>query len=372
MSRRTLFTLPPLSYVSVPTINQSQCRAEDGCDQCVSACPQRALEKDASTILVSRVQCQSCGSCVAACPQRAVELPGWSAEEREAQLSSLLESEPRQGTRAVAFVCQNAANLAGAGWLPVRIPCTSSVSASELLTSLAHGANRVAVYSCGAMCATGLNEAVRGRVSYCQELLRVLGDTSATERVQFLNPDDGGSAKPVTLLPTLPGETPNNPMNLFGNGAAAKAVIELTARYGAQSLTLEHPHSPLGLVGIDASTCTGCDTCVVACPTGALFSERSDQGPTINFDPALCIGCGKCVTSCPEQAADAIDMSPTTDLLQISQGPKSLFQGREVRCRRCEAPVATREMLNRIATLLGDEYIPEYMEKLCVDCRGRS
>jgi ferredoxin len=64
--------------------------------------------------------------------------------------------------------------------------------------------------------------------------------------------------------------------------------MELATRYGVDDLSLEHPNSPLGLVQIDARTCTGCETCVGGCPTGALSSERHDESIAVAFDAALC------------------------------------------------------------------------------------
>ena len=133
---------------------------------------------------------------------------------------------------------------------------------------------------------------------------------------------------------------------------------------------MEHPRSPLGLVEIDAGTCTGCETCVSECPTGALFSERFNQNLDIKFDPCLCSACGKCVNVCPEKDNDAIKVNQTTDLESLSLGISRLFRDEEASCRRCGAPVAPRAMLERIAVLLGDEYVPELMQKLCVDCRA--
>ena len=52
---------------------------------------------------------------------------------------------------------------------------------------------------------------------------------------------------------------------------------------------------------IDAALCTSCDSCVEACPFGAI----SKNGGTITRDWELCMGCGVCEVSC---AAGAISL----------------------------------------------------------------
>jgi ferredoxin len=403
ISRRSLFTLPPVSYVTVPTINRSLCTAKDGCDQCVRACPHSALEKDGDVVLVNRSRCQSCGICVAGCPQRAVEFPGWSAQELEAQVSSLLETEADLESRAVAFVCKNAPTSTGGDWLPVHVPCASMVSADAILETLAWGASAVALQSCSDKCPTGLAETVQGRVDYCQQLLRRLGGPCAERRVQALNAD--GAVPPEPAPPPLPGDTPagpeegtgygvqgtgygvredsfplppeprtlyphDRPIRLFGRGVAAKAVLELAARYGARELVMDHPWSPLSQVEIEERACTGCGTCAVACPWEALSYDSGQDGVALRFDASLCAGCGQCQSVCPERASGAIRVSPVTSLHNISRGPQTVFKDREVLCERCGAPIATRRMLARIAAILGDGYTPQAMGRLCANCRG--
>ncbi|MFQ5879859.1 MAG: 4Fe-4S dicluster domain-containing protein, partial [Dehalococcoidia bacterium] len=141
VSRRALFTLPPVSYLPVPTIDRGQCTTGEGCDQCVGACPSGALEKDGDAILVNRAACLSCGVCVAACPQRAVEFPGSSPAELEAQLSALLQADVEP--KAVLFLCQHAPATPGPGWLTVRVPCTAAVPVAAILQALARGATAV-------------------------------------------------------------------------------------------------------------------------------------------------------------------------------------------------------------------------------------
>ena len=50
-------------------------------------------------------------------------------------------------------------------------------------------------------------------------------------------------------------------------------------------------------VTIDEEKCTGCGTCVEACPVEAL--KVNDKA---KVDEDACIDCGTCVDECPEEA----------------------------------------------------------------------
>ncbi len=93
VSRRALFTLPPISYETAPTIAMNRCAADDGCTRCVDACPHDAMKLFGDRVTVDRSQCTSCGICVAVCPHRTVEYPGASIGEVEHQIESLLSAE---------------------------------------------------------------------------------------------------------------------------------------------------------------------------------------------------------------------------------------------------------------------------------------
>ncbi|KDE56483.1 MULTISPECIES: 4Fe-4S binding protein [Methanoculleus] len=49
---------------------------------------------------------------------------------------------------------------------------------------------------------------------------------------------------------------------------------------------------------IDPELCTGCETCVDACPAGAIRMEDAKA----KIDAGLCIDCGTCVDECPSGA----------------------------------------------------------------------
>lgn len=51
---------------------------------------------------------------------------------------------------------------------------------------------------------------------------------------------------------------------------------------------------------VNASKCTGCETCVDSCPSEAI--EMKDKKAFVVTDK--CVDCGVCVDECPVQAID--------------------------------------------------------------------
>jgi Ni,Fe-hydrogenase III small subunit/NAD-dependent dihydropyrimidine dehydrogenase PreA subunit len=63
---------------------------------------------------------------------------------------------------------------------------------------------------------------------------------------------------------------------------------------------------PFGFPRIDFSSCTACDECARACPTGAIgVSAPGPDRRKLTLSYAACIQCRECVAGCPEHAVSA-------------------------------------------------------------------
>ena len=51
---------------------------------------------------------------------------------------------------------------------------------------------------------------------------------------------------------------------------------------------------------VNADLCTGCETCVETCQTGAMSFNEEDGVSVV--DLTRCLGCGNCVVNCPDEA----------------------------------------------------------------------
>ncbi len=150
--------------------------------------------------------------------------------------------------------------------------------------------------------------------------------------------------------------------------ATASALLHLVeAASGSVPIALRHDQSPLGVVGIDAQGCTGCESCARACPTDALTSREEADALTITFDPNLCTGCSLCVRWCPE---DVVSVRKVTDLQALHDGRTVLHQDSQVRCERCGVAFAPASMVRRVEQLLQDGAGSSQAIRRCPACRG--
>jgi ferredoxin len=65
---------------------------------------------------------------------------------------------------------------------------------------------------------------------------------------------------------------------------------------------LEQPETRETVAKLDLEECTGCGSCVDACPEEAI--ELQDDVAVI--DQAACTGCGSCVDACPNEAIELV------------------------------------------------------------------
>jgi NAD-dependent dihydropyrimidine dehydrogenase PreA subunit len=104
------------------------------------------------------------------------------------------------------------------------------------------------------------------------------------------------------------------------------------------------------LLTIDLTLCTGCGTCLDACPTGAISLDESESVATI--DPALCDECLACVAVCPN---DAIQQSELPELVPAGEAVivEGEVIGRQVMLAPEAGPPARLRPPGRLATLAG-------------------
>lgn len=380
VSRRSLFTLPPVRYEAVPSIREDACVAGKRCLVCATACPRGALSlSEDGRMILDKARCTGCGACVSLCPRVAIDLPGASLSEIEAQISMLLDSAlTTLHPRGIVFICERGVEtfeslaLSGvsysAGWLPVEIPCIGMVTPTWFLQCLNRGAAAVAALVCPSEeCRFGRREVIEGRVEYSREFLGALGEQP--DLVKLL--DQADPVKLASALESLPEAKERAPrsqvsFSLAPRGAA-QAALEVAERCGSPpDCVLPHPHSPLGFVEIKEG-CTGCGACASACPTEAMVLERDGDGVSLSFDARLCTGCGECVPVCPEAV---VKVERATDLRRLSQGTRALYRGSEVRCEACGGPIAPREMVEKLRALLGNHPAVSTVTRYCLYCRG--
>jgi ferredoxin len=259
----------------------------------------------------------------------------------------------------IRFVCSRGVLAPEAGWFDVEVPCTSMVPGTWLLACIALGTGSVALIACDESgCPLGLDETALESTSFARRLLTSYG----------LNPDLVGTGHGPVPVP-LPALEVSDP---FGTKGPATVLLALAAATGKFPVVVE-AGSPVGVVEIDAATCTLCAQCATTCPTDALADRYEDGRISITFDAADCVNCRQCVSACPEIERGAIAVSPRVDTNLLVAGRNTLNEGSVIMCERCGNAIAPDTMMNRISDLLGDEFqnTMEFLSTRCLDCRGQ-
>ncbi len=360
-TRRSLFTIPQPSYVAAPAIDSVMCAAGDGCTMCVEVCPQQAYTWAEGRIVYDKDRCEPCGLCVTTCPTGAVSNPTATPVALAAQIEAVTVTAA--APVGVAFRCRRAdAHPAADDWQVVEVPCTGMVTAPWVVAPLLLGAAQVAVLPCSMTgCDRGLDAAAETAVTFAADLLTALG--IAADRVTLTTTSIAREP-----LPALPVDDP------FGPRAAARVYAGLRASATTDVVRVSGAAAMLGIVTIDASTCTMCTMCTQTCPTGALAGGYSDDGELmISFDPVDCTACDQCVGVCPEVGRGAIGVDHRVDFAALAAGRVELNRSATHTCERCGQPVAPTAMMERISDILGDNpALMGHLTRLCLACRGSS
>lgn len=359
-TRRSLLSFSPLEYLAAPAIDAAMCTADRGCRACIDVCPQGALRIVGGSVVHDLAVCEPCGRCVTACPTGATANPAVTPSAVEAQMRAMLDpGVGPAGPRGIVYRCQRSRRVEDTpDWYPVTVPCTGMLPPTWLLAPLVLGAGSVAVRRCrDSGCRLAHDAITTTRVAWCRRFLTAIG--SLPQRISTeieAEPD----------LPAMQGAAVTDP---FGAGRAAAVLLALVEATGAVDTRFDAPDSPLGLIDVDDDACTGCGTCALSCPTGALVQQSGDGERLITFDASRCVACTTCVGRCPEAANGAIRLTPTVDTSALRVGPAVAWRGTVARCESCGDVVAPVALLERIGALIGDAARPA-VSRQCLACRG--
>jgi len=379
LSRRALLTAPRLRQEVIPAVSEARCRARQGCDLCLTACPFEAMTLRDGLASVDKDRCQDCGLCVTSCPTGAAGHPYYQRPVMDAGLAALLEGAT--GGPVVALACRGAmrtlreAVARGFAYppsvLPVEVPSAGFVDSYLMLRALDLGATAVWLIHCDGVCGPACQPAVfQGRVSAVRALLEGLGFEGERVAVLAATSPRRLAAELVARVSRCSGALPRGGAyrgrpNGHGPRVNAELAVSLWERAGRPPVSgVEHDGLPFGQARLDPSACSLCGLCADSCPTGALHYSEGPGTAVLDFDAADCIGCRICSRVCPE---NALRLDRRVDVAALTAGRQRLKSAGLRVCLHCGQAYAPEAMVARLESVLGERAAVDF--RYCPDCR---
>lgn len=143
--------------VLVPTINPDICII---CRLCEQTCDWKAIQFDTTTkrMIVNELNCVGCGTCAGACPTGAIIFHGFTDEQINSQIDTILKHK-KEFPLLIGFFCNwcsyAAADLAGTSKIQypsniriIRVMCTGRINPNFVIEAFSKGADGVLVAGC--------------------------------------------------------------------------------------------------------------------------------------------------------------------------------------------------------------------------------
>ncbi len=290
------------------------------CRACVDACPRDAWVIDDELLGIDRDRCDGCDLCVPACPQGAIE----------GRFSASLKTTDQGGAAFAA--CEHAGVRTGNDGL---MPCLHTLGMSDLLQLRRDGASFL-VTSRGDCegCNRGGAKRLTQRLDEANRLLASRG----LKPLKHRNLEADAWDKTFRRVRELSASRPLDRRAFFRNSVklpkerVAAAIEDVIGAFVPPGMLLESgdadslfPYVPR----IDPGLCVGCDACARLCPQQAieLHAEAPDDLLFL-IHAERCSGCGICTDVCER---DAVRVNP------MDREQETRIPLQERRCPACGA-----------------------------------
>jgi ferredoxin len=300
-------------------VDQKAClrarHARSACKACSHACPEAAIQIQGRQVSIIADKCNRCGLCVSACSTAAVRLRG--VDDTAVLKSARVRCSRAGGEGAV-------------------LPCLGLLTPDHLIAmSLAHGETTLVTDDCEACPMAKGRRAAEAAVQGAEAALRSLGKQPSIHIRKNTEPTQVVSRRELLTLWRTEGAQVAGQL-LPEAGVRPNAMpSQVPKRRGAWIGQLPADTVPADNLMPDGGpwsartvteACTGCATCVLFCPTGALTQQREASSWHLFHQAAACVNCNTCVELCPEEAiathspsAQAMASGETRQLITLTK-----------------------------------------------------
>ena len=297
------------------TFEQNRCVRtlfpKSSCRRCVDACREKAVFLNNSTISLENSKCSSCGACVSSCPTEAFAFAKYPLYSALFQIKKITEqNQKNQLTNLPAvFACPKSSQAKER----ISVGCLGSMGPALFVLAQLTTEAKVVVYcencrNCASNTEGDPAKSMAQKISRLSDILKIQPKIEIAETAS----EELDNLKRRKIFRKISNELLERSeiASLKGNAPKTEKVFPVLDRemlidciklIRDKKTEYEITEKIFPLPVVHKNTCTGCNICVLLCPSGCLTSREKDGHFKLLADPLRCVDCKRCVEACPEQ-----------------------------------------------------------------------